>query len=48
MLNGLLWISLFVRKSIVGAIAAFAIGAFVVLAIGIFRLGGPMEREVRN
>ena len=41
MLNRLLWISIFVSRSIIGAIVAFAIGAFVVLAIGLIALAAP-------
>ena len=41
MLNRPLWISIFVRRSTVGAIVAFAIGAFVVLATGLIALVTP-------
>ena len=41
MLNRPLWISIFVRRSKVGAFFPFAIGAFVVLALGLIALVTP-------
>ena len=41
LLNRLLWISIFVRKSIVRAIVALAKGAFVALIMGLIALVAP-------
>ena len=43
LLNRLLWISIFVRKSIIGVLVAFALGVFVVSAIGLIALVASWE-----